>query len=75
MESEVIESKVSIDKFYLIISRTCDGCGNHVSLKLKDTLPLASEVLEIEEGLGGMFCIQTKIVELQLNTITEVQEV
>lgn len=48
---------------YLIISKTCRDCGADVAVKLTTEKPNESTIREVEESIGGGFCISSIVFE------------
>ncbi len=55
---------------YLIITKSCDEC-NKTSLTLKSEKPVSDLINKLEEDLGGMYCIRSKVVEIYCDGDTE----
>jgi hypothetical protein len=55
------------DHWWILHSIACPDCGAGQSFQLLDHRPTAEEVTYNEESLGGMFCIKTIELEVEMN--------
>jgi hypothetical protein len=67
-------SKTPNKNGWVVISETCDGCGAKLATRLLDHEPTESEKRECEELLGGMFCIFTQVIKMELNSVPVITE-
>ena len=51
---------------YLILAKSCRDC-NLMALRLISHKPAWDEIREVENEAGGMFCITSKVFELELD--------
>lgn len=54
---------------YLVISKTCENCGNVFAIKFFKDEPDYHNLFETECRLGGYDCIVTQIIEIDLNDL------
>lgn len=54
---------------YIVIAESCYECGNEKAIKKFNNKPTIAEIAEVENALGGMYCISSYIFELKDNEI------
>ena len=52
---------------WTIISVSCRDCGGKIAVRLMDHKPTEQEVRGTADSLGGMHCIDTAVLELEVN--------
>lgn len=57
-----------------VISESCDECGAKLATRLLDHEPTEAEKRDCEQILGGMHCISTRVVKMEMNSAPVITE-
>ena len=55
-------------KHWVIVSKTCENCGGEIAVRILTEKPTEPQIKENRESLGGMFCIETYVVSVEINS-------
>jgi hypothetical protein len=58
-----------VDQMWIVVSQSCPNCGSNIAAKLCHGKPTEQEINATKEALGGMFCIESIVKEVDPDEI------
>lgn len=59
---------------YIIISQTCGDCGGKMAFLITEDKPTQYEIDRLEDELGGMWCINSRVKEIKEDEINIIDD-
>lgn len=63
-----------MSKLFIGFVQSCNNCGNLIAVKKFNNYPTQEELKELSNSIGGMYCIQEYIFELEDDEIFKVND-
>lgn len=54
-------------KTWVVVAAACRDCGSDTAIRILSTEPTDKQLEEVRDALGGMFCIQTNVVQTDID--------